>query len=91
LLRSGSPYFFLALLLVTRAWLFWMVAVGPENTAIFGFWARAYVDIVPTNTSTSSRARTEKNKARRLIPLEDRLSWLEFIEIMSVSSFRNFY
>ena len=87
LLKSGSPYFSLALLLVTRAWLFWMVAVGPENTAIFGFWARAYFEIAPAKTSTNSRARTEQHKARCLIPPEDRLSLLEFIAIISVSSF----
>ena len=28
-------------MLVTRGWLFWIVAVGPEKTAILGFCARA--------------------------------------------------
>ncbi|MCH7978723.1 MAG: hypothetical protein IH935_07080 [Acidobacteria bacterium] len=40
-MSGGSPYFFLALLLLTSGWLFCMVAVGPENTAMIGFsdWA----------------------------------------------------
>ncbi len=33
----GSPYCFLALLLVTSGGLFCMVAVAPEKTAILGF------------------------------------------------------
>ena len=37
LVRRGSPCFSRALLLVTSGSLFWIVAVGPENTAIFGF------------------------------------------------------
>src|SRR5215813_9441887 len=36
LVRSGKPYWCRALLLVTRGSLFWMVAVGPEKTAILG-------------------------------------------------------
>src|ERR1700736_4250123 len=35
-LRKGKPYFSRALLLVMSGLLFWMVAVGPENTAIRG-------------------------------------------------------
>jgi len=34
--RGGKPYFSRALLLVMSGSLFWMVAVGPENTAIVG-------------------------------------------------------
>src|ERR1044072_8583695 len=34
--RRGSPHFPLALLLVTSGSLFWIVAVGPENTASRG-------------------------------------------------------
>ncbi len=36
LVRSGKPYLCRALLLVTRGSLFWIVAVGPEKTAILG-------------------------------------------------------
>jgi hypothetical protein len=36
LVRSGKPYFSRALLLVTNGSLFWIVAVGPENTAMRG-------------------------------------------------------
>jgi hypothetical protein len=34
--RIGKPYFPRALLLVTNGSLFWMVAVGPEKTAMRG-------------------------------------------------------
>ncbi len=85
-------YFVLALLLVTRAWLFWMVAGPPENIAIFGFWARACVDRVPpANISANSSGGTEKSKETHLILSEDGLAFFEFIDIISVSSFRNSY
>ena len=35
-MRSGKPYLCRAWLLVTRGSLFWIVAVGPEKTAILG-------------------------------------------------------
>src|SRR5262245_64529639 len=48
LVRSGKPYLCRALLLVTRGSLFWIVAVGPEKTAILGL-AEGGIAVIPSS------------------------------------------
>jgi hypothetical protein len=48
--RNGKPYFSRALLLVTSGSLFWIVAVGPEKTAMRG------LPPVPDSATVTSQA-----------------------------------